>query len=188
VKKQVTKKNISRKEGVQFCIDGFYVDEILKGLNGSVQIIGAQIRFGMPMKRQKVVVPTKLRKLGCSLMYQILPTLEAEIILDKTTPALIRKVVKQVAEHVGIDPAQAQFAYITLTNGEGTGRWVKTTKEMAPKDENEALDLRRKAKMLGLTDASGKIQSLIADIGAGKYQCDFQDVQIKQIALCKKVN
>jgi len=187
VKKIAPKEFNTKGSGIQFCIDGYYVDEVLKQVNG-VKIIGCKIRFGMPLKRKKQVIPKKLRQLGCNMMYAIMPCLEAEITLDETTPGAIKKSIKEVANYVGIDKGEAQFSSLTLSNGEGTGRFVKTTKEMAPKNQEDALDLRRKAKMLGLQEATGKIQSLISSIGAGKFQCDFVDVQVKQIALCRRVN
>jgi hypothetical protein len=51
----------------------------------------------------------------------------------------------------------------------------------------DAADLRKKLRVMGLEDAQGKIQSLIADIGTGKYKCNFQEVLVKQISLCERV-
>jgi hypothetical protein len=58
---------------------------------------------------------------------------------------------------------------------------------MAPKKDEDAVDLRKKAHMLGLEEAEGKIQGLIADLGAGKFQCGFTTVVEKQISTCKKI-
>ena len=58
---------------------------------------------------------------------------------------------------------------------------------MKPKDEAQAVDLRKKAKVLGLTDGEGKVNSLMHEIGAEKFQCDIQTIIEKQIILCRKV-
>lgn len=181
------KKMKDKADAIQHCIDGYFVDEVLKSIPKGVTIIGCSIRFGMPMKRKKVVVPRKLRASGVSSMYQIQPTLEADITLDQVTKKQIREAIAVVAEHIGVDESQAQFAYITLTNGDGTGKFVKTTKEMAAKGEDEA-DLRKKLKVLGLTDGDGRVQSLVSDIGAGAYKCDFEDEIIKKISLCRRID
>ena len=181
VKKKVTKE-VSNP--VQFCLDGTLVDEVLPMVKG-VDIIGCNIRFGMPIKRQKIVVPTKLKKFGVNKMSEIKAGLEAEIVLDSVTPAAVKKAVKNVAQHVGCDPKSATFRYITLSNGTASCRFDVTSKEMAAKGD-DAADLRKKAKVLGAGESNGKIQSLFSDIGAEKFRCDFETVIEKRIAICKK--
>lgn len=186
VKKQAPKNLKDKKEAIQHCIDGYFVEEILKGIPAGIKIVGCQIRFGMPMRRKKIVVPKKLREVGTWSIYQIQPTLEAQINLDNVSKTQIRNSVKVVADYCGCDPELAQFDYITLSNGQGTGKFMKTTKEMEARGE-DAADLRKKLKVLGLTDAEGRIQSLIADVNAGAYRCDFQDEIVKRVSVCRRI-
>ena len=91
MKKKVPTKYVTSKDKTQFCIDGVYVNEVLAMLpKKGVKIIGCKIRFGMPLRRKKVVIPARLRKLGCNYLQQINPILEGEIVLDNTTPTQIR--------------------------------------------------------------------------------------------------
>jgi len=185
VKKQAP-KDMKSKDAIQHCIDGYFVDEILKGLPAGIKIIGCGIRFGMPMKRKKVVVPKKLREVGTLSLNQIQPTLEASIVLDEVNKKQVKHSVQTVADYCGVDAGLAQFDYITLTNGDGTGKFVKCTKEMEAKGE-DAADLRKKLKVLGLTVGEGRVQSLVADVNAGAYKCDFQDEIVKRVSLCRRV-
>jgi hypothetical protein len=184
--KKMVKKRTSRigKSATQHCIDDVYVLDVLKGIPKDIKILGCSIRFGLPIKRKKQVAPTALRKLGCNYFVEILGGYEAKIALDETTKASIKRSVYGVAKALDVEPSMANFEYILLSNGEGTGRFSATTKEMLAKDD---ADLRRKARMLGLTNAQGDINSLLADIHAGAYQCNFEKVEVKQISLCKKI-
>ena len=179
-------KNATKSNAYQYCLDGIHVNEVLPMVK-DVSIIGCRIRFGMPIKRRKMVVPVKLRKCGVQSMSAIQEGLDAEIVLDATTPTAIRKSVKTVAEHMNVDPSTATFRYLTVGNKEASARFVATTKEMQPKNEEEAVDLRKKAKVLGLKEGTGKVNSLIRDLGAEKFQCDIKTVVEKQIVLCRKV-
>jgi hypothetical protein len=184
VKKKYVKA--SPKDPTQLCIDGYLVDEVLPLIGKNLTIIGCKIRFGLPIKRQRIVVPTKLRKHGVGSMSEIKAGLEAEIVLDQTTPTAIKKAVKSVADYIGADPRRASFNYITLSNGKGAVRFNLTTKEMKPKGD-DAADLRKKARVLGAGEGQGKVQSVIADVGAEKFQCDIETVVEKRVALCRKV-
>jgi len=184
--KKKAPKKVDAKNAVQYCIDGIHVDDVLP-LVKQVKIIGCRISFGMPLRRQRVVVPVKMRKCGVRTLSEIKSGLEAEIVLDSTTPALVRKAVKQVAQFIDTDPARASFRYLTLGDGAGSAKFSATTKEMTPQDEKDALDLRKKAKVLGLVDGQGKVNSLCAKIGAEKFRCDIQTIVERKIVLCRKV-
>lgn len=181
------KAPVSKKENlIQYCIDAHLVDDVLP-LIKHVTIIGCGVRFGMPIKRQKTIVPVKLRKCGVNRMSEIKAGLEAEITLDQTTPTSIKRSVKTVANHLGVDPKVASFRYLTLADKQGSGRFEVTTKEMQPQKEGEAIDLRRKARVLGLTNGTGKVNSLCSKIGAGKFRCDIETVKESKIVLCRRV-
>lgn len=165
----------------QFCIDGTLVKETLEDLPKGVTIVGARVRLGTQFKRQRAVVPTKLRKSGCCYMCHVLPSTEAELAFDQVEAKTIIKASREVSKHIGCDADRAYFRYLTLSNGKSTGKFVRTTKEMRP-DER---DLRKKAVVLGLEDAEGQIQTLIADISANKYYCHKQTIEVTTI-LCSK--
>lgn len=186
VKKRAPEKVEKKRDAIQHCIDGVMVSDVLKSVPNGIKIIGCRIRFGYPIKRKKIVVPREIAKAGCNYLQQIMAGLEAEVTLDETTPTQIRKSCKVVAEYIGADPDLASFRYITLSNGQGTGKFVACTKEMTARGP-DAADLRKKLKVMGLEDAQGRIQSLIADIHAGGFRCNFQEVTVKQISLCERV-
>ncbi|MBW1672045.1 MAG: hypothetical protein JRJ45_00115 [Deltaproteobacteria bacterium] len=184
MKKSAPKKEV--KNAVQYCIDGIHVEDVLPQLK-KVDIIGCRIRFGMPIRRQRVVVPVRMRKCGVQTLSEIKSGLEAEIVLDATSPSLIRKAVKQVAKFIDTDPAKASFRYLTIGNGCGSAKFGATTKEMKPQKDNDALDLRKKAKVLGLMEGQGKVNTLCSRIGAEKFRCDIQTITERKIVLCRKV-
>jgi len=181
----VKKKAPKVKDAAQYCIDGVLVEDVLKEIPESINIIGCRIKFGHPLRRQKVVVPKNLQKWGVDYLQQVQPTLEAFITLDATTPGKIRKAIKAVAQEIGIDAARAEFGYIVLSNGDGAGKFVKCTKEMQAKGD-DAADLRKKLKVLGITDGSGKVQSLIKDLGADKFTCNIEEVVERRIITCSR--
>jgi len=187
MKKKAPRHMKKSNKTYQHCIDGYYVEEVLKIIPNDVHINGCTIRFGMPITRKKAPVPTKLKKLGVWRVNKIQEALEVEIVLDKTTKHAIKKSVDGVAKIVNIDPKKATFRYLKLGNGEGRGLFKLTTKEMAPKEEKDAVDLRRKAKVLGLETHDGKINSLLAALGTEKFQCDIQDIVERKVVLCRKI-
>lgn len=156
-------------------------------LPGNIAINGCTIRFGMPISRKKAPVPTRLKKLGVYRVNKIAEAIEAEIVLDKTSKRAIQKSVSGVAKITNMDPNKAAFRVLKLGNGTGRGLFKLTTKEMAPKDEKDAVDLRKKAKVLGLETYEGNINNLLAAIGTEKFQCDIQDVVERKVVLCRKV-
>lgn len=188
VKKTAPSKLKNHNSVIQHCIDGYYVEEVLKSIPNGITIIGCRIRFGYPLKRKKAVIPRALREVGCNYLQRIESGLEAEITHDQVGKGQIRASVKRVAEYIGSDPEAASFRYIVLSNGTSNGRFVATTKEMEPKGE-DAADLRKKLRVLGLETADGKVQGLIADLGkmTGAYRCDFENEIIRKVALCRRV-
>jgi len=179
--KKYAPKTFKSSEGMQYCIDGVYVDEVLKGLPDNIKIIGGQVRIGTAWKRTKEVVPVALRRLGCTYFTKLHPSSEANITFDQISKTAIKENVKKACKLIDADYKKAHFRYITLTNGESNGRFERTTKELHP-DER---DLRKKATVLGLKDATGKIQGLIADISANKYFCRKQTVEVTTV-ICSK--
>jgi hypothetical protein len=94
VKKKAPKKFTNKSSAVQHCIDDVLVDEVLKNIPNNIKILGCRIRFGMPLKRTKAVVPNKLRKLGVNYLNKIHEAFEAEITLDQVSKAHIKRCVK----------------------------------------------------------------------------------------------
>ena len=109
MKKKAPKHLRKSKHAAQYCIDATQVHEVLALLNKSITINGCVIRFGMPISRRKVVVPQKLKKFGVQTLSEIKSVLEAEIVLDKTTPTAIKRAVKAVAEYTGVDQKKATY-------------------------------------------------------------------------------
>ena len=166
------------KHKTQFCIDGVLVDEVLNNLPDEITIVGCKIAIGTHLKQQKGVVPNSLRKYGCTYMRHSLPSTSAEITLDQVNGKQVKTAVEHVAEGIGAEPEKAYFTYIVLSNNNGaTGKFVRCTKEIR-RDEK---DLRRKAIVLGLTDAQGKIQGLISDIGAKNFRCSWEEVITRMV-------
>ena len=105
------------------------------------------------------------------------PAYEAYLVFDQVTKTTIRKAIKEVSKALDLNEEAAYLKYIVLSNGQGSGKFERTTKEIRP-DET---DLRKKLTVLGLTDAEGKIQTLIADISAKKYVCKIQEVSTRTV-------
>ena len=167
----------NQKDRNQYCIDGVLVKEVLDYIPKDLTIIGARIRVGTPFKRQKSVVPNKLRKYGCTYMVHSLPTTEAEITVDQVSATTIKRAIREVCKGINADPGKATFRYLTLSNGTATGQFTRTTKEMRP-DER---DLRKKANVLGLKEAQGKISTLIADLGVKNYHCSWEEITTRVV-------
>jgi hypothetical protein len=176
-----------KKDGVttQFCIDGYTVDEVLSDLPSNVSIIGAQVGVGQSFNKRKMIVPTKLKKLGVASMRATLPTEEASLVFDEVDPKTIRKSIEGVCDIMGVEKNKSWFKYITLATADGSafGKFERTTKEIRP-DET---DLRKKLTVLGLTEGRGKMSNLIRAISANKYECKMQEVSVRTV-MCNKLS
>ena len=181
-RKLIKDKNKKTGELTQFCIDGYLVKEVLDALPSGVRIIGAQVHIGKAFSKCKLARTNKLKQLGVSWVRETMPTKEVAIVFDVTTKKTIQGIVDEVSEILKVDKNTAYFKYLTLSNTLGTGKFVRTTKEIHPDDK----DLRKKLTVLGLTDADGRIQSLIADISAKKYVCTIQEIPVRTI-ICARM-
>jgi hypothetical protein len=184
-KRTGAKKLADEKQGrtvTQYCIDGILVHEVLNQINSDIKIIGAQVMVGKGFSKHKVAISNRLKRLGVSSLRAHLPAQEASVVFDETTKEAIQKNIEGVAKEIGADPDKAYFKYITLDNGTCKGKFERTSKEIKPYDE----DLRRKLIVLGLTDADGKVSSLIADLGAKKYECKIHFEEVRTI-ICSKI-
>jgi hypothetical protein len=180
--KKLAPKSMKNKTATQFCIDGHLVDEVLKQLPGDVKIIGAKVYVGKSFSKHKCTIPNSLKKMGVQSLYEHIPAQEAMLVFDETNKTHIREKVADVAKYIDGDASKAHFKYLTLDNGAAKGKFERTTKEIKPYDE----DLRRKLVVLGLTDAEGKINTLISDLGAKKYECKIQIEEVKTV-MCAKI-
>ncbi len=161
----------------QFCIDGYLVDEVLKGIPKDVIIFGAKVVVGKGFSKHKTRIPNRLRKFGVTQLNMHEPAYEAFLVFDQVVRSTIVSSIKSVSEALELEVGGAYFKYLTLSNGEGTGKFERVTKEIRP-DET---DLRKKLTVLGLTDAEGKIQSLIGELSAKKYECKIQEVTTRTV-------
>ena len=174
-------KNMKMDKTFQWCMDSILVDETLDDLPKGITIIGAKVRLGSPFTRARKIISTKLKKMGVTYLSSTVPSVEAVLVFDQVAKGTIKQHVKAAAKEIGADYERAYFQYITLTNGQGTGKFQRTTKEMRPDDR----DLRKKAVVLGLTEGEAKVQSLISDLSANKYFCKKQTIEVTTV-LCSK--
>jgi hypothetical protein len=179
--KKLAPKNMKNKTATQYCIDGYLVDEVLGQLNGKTKIIGAKVYLGKSFSKHKCTIPNALKKMGVHSLYEHTPAQEAIMVFDETTVKTIKDKVADVAKYIDADTEKAYFKYITLDNGQAKGKFERTTKEIKPYDE----DLRKKLVVLGLTDAEGKVASLISDLGAKKYECKIEFEEVRTIRCAK---
>ena len=178
----------SRKEiklggttGVQMCIDGYLVHEVLPMIPKSVNIVGANVMISIPGKSHKIVVPNALRRLGVTYMREKFASKEASLVFDEVKPYLIEKNVKKICTAINADYKSAYFESLALSSQDASVRFHKMTKEIHP-DET---DLRKKAKVLGAKTGIGKVSNVYAALSASEYVCDFETIQVR-IATCKK--
>lgn len=181
--KKLAPKSMKQKVATQFCIDGYLVDEVLNQIPSGVKIIGAKVYLGKSFSKKKCTIPNSLKKLGVQSLYEHVPAQEAIFVFDEIGKSTIKNRIEDVAKYIEADTSKAYFKYITLDNGECKGRFERTTKEIKPYDE----DLRKKLVVLGLTDAEGKVTSLIHDLGAKKYECKIQMAEVRTI-MCSKIS
>ena len=181
--KKLAPKSMKNKTATQFCIDGYLVNDVLKGIPSDVNIVGAKVYAGKSFSKKRQPIPNSLKKMGVQSLYEHIPAQEAIIVFDETNKKTILEKVADVCKYIDGDPEKAYIKYITLDNGSSVGKFERCTKEIKPYDE----DLRRKLVVLGLTDAEGKIQSLIRDLGAKKFECKIQMTEVRTI-MCSQLS
>ncbi|MHA2047111.1 MAG: hypothetical protein ACW99G_20155 [Candidatus Thorarchaeota archaeon] len=179
--KKLVPKSMKNKVATQFCIDGYLVNDVLNQVPGDVTINGAKVYVGKSFSKSKQSIPTSLKKMGVQSLYEHVPAQEAILVFDEVNKKTIKTKVADVCKYIDGDPDKAYFKYIVLDNGESKGKFERCTKEIKPYDE----DLRKKLVVLGLTDAEGKVQSLIRDLGAKKYECKIQVEEVRTITCSK---
>lgn len=170
-----------RKNEHQFVIDGFLIEEVLKQIPSNIKILQAYVCLIKRGVEKRMVVSNHLRKLGVTTINQIDYTNKATLIFDEITREIIINNVKKVCQELNFDYEKAYFGYIVLSNGEATGKFTHTTKEVHP-DER---DLRKKLRVLGLVLGSGKVQSLVTDLGAKKFTCSIKEEIVKMV-MCSR--
>lgn len=161
----------------QFCIDGYLVEEVLGMLPKNIKIFGAKVVVGTGFSKHKTQIPNRLKKFGLQSLRTHIPSYEGDLVFDEVSRKSIKDSIKGVCEALNLKEEKAYFKYITLSNGTANGKFERTTKEIRP-DET---DMRKKLTVLGLTDAEGKIQGLVADISAKKYHCKIQEVTSRTV-------
>ena len=164
---------VAPKKGVdktQFGIEGVLVSEILKDLNGKINIIGAKVIVGKGFNKHNIPVTAKLRMLNVETLREHRPGTEATITFDQTTKSNIKDKVAKVCKLIDAEPKAAYFRYLTISNGKGNGKFKRCSKDI----KEDSADRRKKLTVLGLYDATGDIKSLISDIGAKKYVCNIK--------------
>jgi hypothetical protein len=180
-KKLVKDKKQKTREYVQYCIDAYRIEEVFNQIPKDVNIIGASAVVGKGYNKHKIVVPTKLKKLGMQTMREHQPGIEGIMVFDAVSVNAIRKAIKAACAELGVDYDKAYFKYITLSNGDGVGKFKRCTKEIKP-DET---DLRKKLIVMGLEDADGDIKSLIRTLGASAYRCSIKEEVVRTMT-CQK--
>ena len=115
------------RDVVQYCIDGYLIDEVLEQVPSEVKIIGARVRVGQSYSKHKRQVPTALRKLGVQSLQEHTPALDAILVFDEVSKSTIKNNVKAVCAKLKESPEKAYFMYLTLKNGVSTGKFVHTT-------------------------------------------------------------
>ncbi len=176
-KKLAVDKNNKDRTITQYCIDGYLIDEVLDDLPTGVTVIGAKVLIGAVHQRHKIVVPNRLKRLGVQVIQESVVSQQATLVFDQVSKGTIKSKTKAVGVNIGADPKTAFFKYIVLGIPGATGKFEHCTKEIKP---NEA-DLRKKLRVMGLTDASGKIADLIRQVSAHKYSCTIQFEEVRTI-------
>jgi len=172
---------LKRGVGIQFCIDGVLVHEVLKMLPKNIKIYGARVFLKEFGKGNKIVIQNALRRLGVTSIFERRSTKDVSITFDEVPREIIEHNTKKVCEMIGTNYLKAYFHTITLANKEASAQFSRTTKEIHP-DET---DLRKKLIVLGAIEGKGPVHNLFADIGAAEFECSVQEVTVRT-AICKK--
>lgn len=170
-----------RKNEHQFVIEGFLVDEVLSQIPTEIKIIQAYVYLTKRGVDNYITVPNKLRKLGVTSIRQVEPVKTISMRFDVITKGELRKNVAEACKELEIPFSKSYFKYVVLSNGEGAGKFSHCTKEIHP----DAADKRKKLRVLGLIQGQGKVQSLVADLGAKKFMCSIKEESVK-LVMCSR--
>ena len=178
--KKVASINMRREEH-QFVIDGFLIDEVLKQIPPGIKIIQAYVHLIKRDKEQRIAVPNALRKYGITMIRNAGLAKRASMIFDATNKENIKQNISKACIALDMPYQKAYFRYVVLSNADGTVKFEHCTKEIKP----DELDQRKKLRVLGATEGSGKVQSLIAALGAKKFRCVIKEEPVKLI-MCSR--
>lgn len=170
-----------RKEEYQFVIEGFLINDVLNQIPDEIQILQAVVVITKRGTDHRVALSSRMRRLGITYIRQTEPVKTVHIKFDVTRKAEIRKNVTQACMELEVPFQKSFFKYIVLSNKEGAGKFKHCTKEIHP----DASDKRKKLRVMGLVQGQGKVQSLVADLGAKKFKCSIKEEAVKLI-MCSR--
>lgn len=170
-----------KKEEHQFVIDGYLVDEVLRQIPPTLVINQAHVCLIKRGLERRLVVVNELKKHGVTVLREQGTALRGSLICDKISKAGLIGKVKTACKMLNMPYDKAYFKYIVLANDDGAAIFEHCTKEIRP-DET---DLRKKLRVLGATSGTGKVQSVIQEIGAKKFRCVIKEEPVKLI-MCSR--
>lgn len=170
-----------KKEEHQFVIDGYLIDEVLHQIPPKIKIIQAQVVLMKRGLEQRIAVPNNLRKLGVMRINDIGACKRAFMQFDATSHTHLRDSVKQTCEALQMPYPKSYFKYIVLAIEGAACKFLHCTKEIKP----DELDQRKKLRVLGATEGQGRVQSLLAELGAKKFKCTIKEEPVKLI-MCSR--
>lgn len=165
-------KGLKPKTMVQYCADVCYFNETLRAVPRSIKIESISFTMGnLMLKRKRKAVPNDLKRLGVTSSRETLNSTEHLVRMQgissrKSLVDTARKLSGKLDEDLGW--ARVQRMELSYMGAKAT--FSKTTKAIHPDDS----DMRRKLKVLGLTNSEGNIAPLIKELSAKKYSCTFQ--------------
>ena len=170
-----------RKDEYQFIIDGYLINEVLKQIPTPIKIVQAYVHLIQRGSEHRIAVPNALKKFGVSSIRAHEGGKMASMVFDSISKAALQDNVAKACKALNMPYDKAYFQYIVLSNGESSGKFSHCTKEVRP-DET---DQRKKLRVLGLVSGAGKVQGLLADLGAKKFHCSIKEQTIK-VVMCSR--
>ena len=170
-----------RKDEYQFIIDGYLIDEVLKQIPAPVKIIQAYVHLIQRGSEHRIAVPNVLKRLGVTSIRTHESGKMVSMIFDAISKHSLQQNVSKACKALNTPYDKAYFQYIVLGNAEASGKFMHCTKEVRP-DET---DQRKKLRVLGLVSGVGKVQGLVAELGAKKFHCSIKEQTIK-VVMCSR--
>jgi len=170
------------KEMKQYCIETSHYEDTIEAIPNTIKIKEIVLRFCQGRwAADKIPVPTALRKLGVTQLYEHKSSREARAALIPTSKIQLTKDVNLLCNKLNTDKNRVIVSRINLSYMDAEVTFTRVAKEIYPNE-----DKRMKLFVLGMSDSDGNAAPLLKKLSAVQYACSIQRVITNQVICSTK--
>jgi len=161
----------------QHCIETNNFKKVMQLLPYDLVIESLTFEVGHGFGSKRISVVESDRDLGVTYIREPKQGKSVEGRFEDISRSKMIHNMETVCKKFGFDYDEARIRSILISKGEDSAMFHRTRKEIRPNER----DLRRKLTVLGLTNFSGDMNSIISALSTKKYVCRIEIVPTRVI-------